>query len=413
MSLSSDTNNKIAAFLTTLNNEQQLNFNQILDQLKKELSNDDSKHKKPKIEEKSIKFDSKNKTTLFQLLNCSLISPLRKKLNFSISYDPQNKCNNIILSDKDDKVHYNIKNTKSSIKFAIFLPVLEKQNLCYFFIKHGNESIDPLIMTLNKQDVVKQLYEDGKDRGLLNSDNMSLDDKFEQCVSYIRKQTIITGFKVTNPFQDNASSDTLSLMVNAHIKSKEGTLYFLPEHLLFGFKKPILLLNLCRIKSVNYSTITRLTFSLNLILDNDTTIEFSMIDQQEYDRINSYISMKRINDQSLSESLKAKTNAKQESKGDLQAAITENDDIQVAPMVDDDSDDPNDKEYIADIDDIDGSEYSSDEDEAQLKSEKVTSEVLENIDEPENETEDIEIEVNQEENSDDYNEEEDSGVEYE
>lgn len=413
MFLTNDTNSKIAAFLATLNKEQQLNFNQILDLLKKELSGDDLKHKKPKTESNNIEFDSKDKTTLFQLQNCSLISPLRKKLNFSISYDSQHKCNNIILSDKDDKVHFSINNTKSSIRFATFLPVLEKPNLCYFFIKHGDDSIDPLIMTLNKQDVVKQLYEDGENRGLVNNDDMSLNERFEQCISYIRKQTIITGFKVINPFQDDASSDTLSLMVDAHIKSKEGALYFLPGHLLFGFKKPILLLDLGRIKSVNYSTITRLTFSLNLVLDDDTSIEFSMIDQQEYDKINTYISMKRINDQSLSESLKAKTNVKQESKGDLQAAIAENEDIQDVPMEDADSDDPNDEEYIADIDNIDGSEYSSDEEEPQSKPEKPASEVLENEIEPQRETEDIEVEVNNEENSDDdYNEDEDSGVEY-
>lgn len=138
-----------------------------------------------------------------------------------------------------------------------------------------------------------------------------------------------------------------------------------------------------------------------------------MIDQQEYDKINTYISMKRINDQSLSESLKAKTNVKQESKGDLQAAIAENENIQDVPMEDADSDDPNDEEYIADIDNIDGSEYSSDEEEPQSKPEKPASEVLENETEPQRETEDIEVEVNNEENSDDdYNEDEDSGVEY-
>lgn len=412
MSLTSDTTNRIAAFVETLNKEQQSSFNQLLDQIQKELSTDNLQHKKPKNEDNNIEFNSKDKTTLFQLQNCSLVSPLRKKLNFSISYDPQHKCNNIILSDKDDKVHFSINNTKSRIRFATFLPVLEKPNLCYFFIKHGDDGIDPLIMTLNKQDVVKQLYDDGENRGLKNSDNMSLNERFEQCISYIRKQTIITGFKVINPFQDDSSSDTLSLMVDAHIKSRDGALYFLPEHLLFGFKKPILLLDLGRIKSVNYSTITRLTFSLNLVLDDDTSIEFSMIDQQEYDRINTYISMKRINDQSLSEGLKAKTNVKQEAKGDLQAAIAENVNIEDTPMDDADSDDPNDEEYIADIDNINGSEYSSDEEETQAKHEKPASEVLENEEEPQREIEDIEAEANHEESDEDYNEDEDSGVEY-
>lgn len=175
-------------------------------------------------------------------------------------------------------------------------------------------------------------------------------------------------------------------------------------------------MDLHKIKSVNYSTITRLTFSLNLILDDDTNIEFSMIDQQEYDKINLYILNKRINDQSLSEDLKAKTNVKQESKGDLEAAIAENEDAQDKSMENEDSDDPDDEEYVAEIDNIDGSDYSSDEDEEDLELEvkKEDSEGSENKSEPENEIEDIESDPNpiEESDDDDYNEEEDSGVEY-
>ena len=92
-----------------------------------------------------------------------------------------------------------------------------------------------------------------------------------------------------------------------------------------------------------------------------------MIDQQEYDKINLYILNKRINDQSLSEDLKAKTNVKQESKGDLEAAIAENEDAQDKSMENEDSDDPDDEEYVAEIDNIDGSDYSSDEDEEDLE----------------------------------------------
>jgi len=417
MELSSKIKEKIEGFETTLNDEQKISFREILNLLQNELSIDELKHKKPKLDNNNIEFNSKDKTTLFQLQNCSLISPLRKKLNFAISYDSQNKYNNIVLSDKEDKVHFQINNTKASIKFATFLPVIEKPNLSYLFIKHGDESTDPLIITLNKHDVLKQLTEDGQDRNIAITEEMSLNEKFELCISYIRKQTIITGFKVTNPFQLNSSAgDDLSLMVEAHIKSKEGTLYFLPDHLLFGFKKPIVFLDLHKIKSVNYSTITRLTFSLNLILDDDTNIEFSMIDQQEYDKINLYILNKRINDQSLSEDLKAKTNVKQESKGDLEAAIAENEDAQDKSMENEDSDDPDDEEYVAEIDNIDGSDYSSDEDEEDLELEvkKEDSEGPENKSEPEIEIEDIESDPNpiEESDDDDYNEEEDSGVEY-
>lgn len=161
MELSSKIKEKIEGFETNLNDEQKISFREILNLLQNELSIDELKHKKPKLDNNNIEFNSKDKTTLFQLQNCSLISPLRKKLNFAISYDSQNKYNNIVLSDKEDKVHFQINNTKASIKFATFLPVIEKPNLSYLFIKHGNESTDPLIITLNKHDVLKQLTEDG------------------------------------------------------------------------------------------------------------------------------------------------------------------------------------------------------------------------------------------------------------
>ncbi len=43
------------------------------------------------------------------------------------------------------------------------------------------------------------MTEDGQDRNIAITEEMSLNEKFELCISYIRKQTIITGFKVAIP----------------------------------------------------------------------------------------------------------------------------------------------------------------------------------------------------------------------
>ncbi|XBW38796.1 hypothetical protein QEN19_004380 [Hanseniaspora menglaensis] len=411
--LSASLQNQIKTFQSSLNESQISDFIDIIDKIVLEsISQEELVHKSKKAKLDSAFFNSNSKTTLFQLKNCSVISPIRKKLNFSISFDLQNKWNSIVLSNIEDVVQLQIENTKNTISFAIFLPVIERDNMSYLLIKYDEEK-DPLIISLNKADVVKQLIAMQK---ITTEEEENVNQQYQNCIDYIRKQAILTGFKILDPFSIK-NEYCPSFLVNSHIKSKEGTLYFLPDHLLFGIKKPILILPIASISSINYSTITRLTFSLTLILENESVVEFSMIDQQEYDRINSYIVNKHVNDKSMSNELKAKANVKQESKGDLSAAIKEDDELTREEEEEeveegdekskdkekyDDSDDPDDADYEANIDDIDGSEASSDY-EADVAEEKNNIKEEGNL----NET-DIELSnVPQEEDD-----EEDSGVDY-
>lgn len=251
-------------------------------------------------------------TIIFQLKDLSFQSPIRKKLNltFSISLITQKPILSIGKNNeqKPDLVIDELNN--DNIYFSSFLPVPEKPHLLYFVLFYrtnlndvfGN---DPIVLTLNKEQINKQL----------------LDEKIikegTDPILYIYRQAQLSGFKILETFNTNFNS----FLVEAHKGTKEGFLYFLPNHILFGFKKPILLFNSKDIESFSYSSITRITFNVTLVLKNGEKHEFSMIDQIEYNKIDSYIKNREFLDTSMSDELKAKsTNKNQESTGALAEA---------------------------------------------------------------------------------------------
>ncbi|CUS22420.1 LAQU0S05e04962g1_1 [Lachancea quebecensis] len=238
---------------------------------------------------------------IFQLKDVSVLTPFRKKLDLVISVSPTTGKPALSLS-KDMVPQLSITQLNTSVKFATFLPFPEKKNMAYLFICYVPEG-DPaanefVLVTLNKDATVKQFQA----ASLLNSESA----EFSNCVEYIRKQAILVGFRISDPFSA-ASGATPSFHVEAHRGTKEGTLYFLPDHVLFGFKKPILLFSSQEIESITYSSITRLTFNVTLITKSGDKFEFSMIDQNEYTLIDDYVKRKQVIDNSMSEENKAKS----------------------------------------------------------------------------------------------------------
>ncbi|KAK5780628.1 hypothetical protein RI543_001750 [Arxiozyma heterogenica] len=240
---------------------------------------------------------------IFQLKDVSVLSPLRKKLNFFLHLSSIDKAP-ILSLERDSKIELSIHDLRSNIQMAVFLPVSEKPNLTYLFIKyaHSNSYNEPILINLANDLILNQFHK----LGILET---SVTD-FASCIDYIRKQAILTGFRISNPFSSNGDPMHSSFSINCHRGTKEGTLYFLPDNILFGFKKPILLFDSNDIESITYSSITRLTFNMTLITKKGQTFEFSMIDQNEYTRIDEYVKRKQVVDRSMSEELKAKTKSK-------------------------------------------------------------------------------------------------------
>lgn len=134
--------------------------------------------------------------------------------------------------------------------------------------------------------------------------------------------------------------------IRAHRGSKDGYLFFLPNGILWGFKKPLLFIPLDRINSVSYVNVLQRTFNMVVEVDvshapqqenpksgqpgaqweEDETplteeIEFAMIDQEDYGTIDeTYVRRHGLNNTSMAESRKAKRQLRENAKADAAAA---------------------------------------------------------------------------------------------
>lgn len=103
-----------------------------------------------------------------------------------------------------------------------------------------------------------------------------------------------------------------------HVKgfrgSKDGYLFFLPNGILWAFKKPLLFLPNEKISAVSYTSVLQRTF--NLAVEVDTSVpgaeeskeeyEFAMLDQEDFAGIDTFVKRHGLQDKSMAEQRKAK-----------------------------------------------------------------------------------------------------------
>ncbi|OLN86581.1 Histone chaperone [Colletotrichum chlorophyti] len=99
--------------------------------------------------------------------------------------------------------------------------------------------------------------------------------------------------------------------VKAFRGSKDGYLFFLPNGIFYGFKKPLVFLPIDRIVAVSYTNVLQRTFNMvvEVFTEGDATeeIEFGMLDQEDYGGIDeSYVKRHGLQDRSMAEQRKAK-----------------------------------------------------------------------------------------------------------
>lgn len=106
--------------------------------------------------------------------------------------------------------------------------------------------------------------------------------------------------------------------VKAFRGSKDGYLYFLPNGILWGFKKPLLFLPKEQLVAVSYVAVLQRTF--NMVVEVDVRykqedgsyqeereeLEFGMIDQDDFAGIDAYVKRHGLQDSSMAEARKAK-----------------------------------------------------------------------------------------------------------
>ncbi|KAH8548007.1 histone chaperone Rttp106-like-domain-containing protein, partial [Umbelopsis sp. PMI_123] len=182
--------------------------------------------------------------------------------------------------------------------------------------------------------------------------------------------------------------------VKAYRKTSEGYLFFLPNGIFYGFKRPCLLFPLNDIATTSFHDITQRTFNLTLTMKpghnplgvgydvfvnknkdpaadpvEGDSYEFSMIDQTEYGVIDQYIKKNKINDNSMSEERKAPPPKLQRDEGeDDDEEESETTKKQKHTKHDDDDDDEEDVNFQpsdnSDDDDLEYDSQASDNEEA-------------------------------------------------
>lgn len=105
-----------------------------------------------------------------------------------------------------------------------------------------------------------------------------------------------------------------AVFVKAFRGSKDGYLFFLPNGILWGFKKPMMFLPHERIAAVSYVNVLQRTFNLSVEVDMAVAgeedakeeFEFSMLDQEDFGGIDGFIKRHGLQDKSMAEQRKAK-----------------------------------------------------------------------------------------------------------
>ncbi|KAK3066664.1 hypothetical protein LTR53_016902 [Teratosphaeriaceae sp. CCFEE 6253] len=189
--------------------------------------------------------------------------------------------------------------------------------------------------------------------------------------------------------------------VKAYRGSKDGYLFFLPNGIVFGFKKPLAFFAFATIEAISYTSVLQRTFNLVITAHDDSAsaedtkdVEFSMLDQADFAGIDEYIKRHGLNDASMAAARRAKVHnvnkVKKESEangnGEANGGAEGTDgltELQRAEQQMQDAEDDEEEDYVESGGESDGEgEYSDDEDGEEF-GEAGEQEVVEGVDDDE------------------------------
>lgn len=309
-----------------------------------------------------------------ELSNLSFTSPTRRKYNLMfhlfIGSDgvPQPVLSVVNITTGIPEI--SIRGLLESIKLCVLIPILGNTTvpakkdigmLCFWL--NDDAALDksknePIICIMNLDLVRKQLAKDGKIHPNAESQVAHLDSTNDGIkpvngliLEFLERQFSLCGIQLVNfmpsalPTKNalNMNSDnsvSLSRLANsvndlvsveAYKGSKEGVLVLISTsaqsaYMVFGFKKPVMILDFSKIRSVSYKDITKFTFTVMVTIedgDAETVIDFSMIDQNSFQVIDEFIRARNIDDNSYDVKLKEKP--ANEKEGDTEATRDQQD----------------------------------------------------------------------------------------
>lgn len=215
----------------------------------------------------------------------------------------------------------------SLTEYAFLLPVPEKTQKQFNYILFPKSSNitpakptspvpDPLVFTI-PDSAPKPGTIGGKDAAAASAVSDDYKTLFDWTIA-ARLKAVGSKVKITQADEKLFASEIRqahrpnekAVFVKGFRGSKDGYLFFLPNGILWGFKKPLLFLNHERISSVSYVNVLQRTFNLSVEValqeEEIEEFEFAMLDQEDFAGIDAFVKRHGLMDKSMAEQRKAK-----------------------------------------------------------------------------------------------------------
>lgn len=229
--------------------------------------------------------------------------------------------------------------------YAFCLPVPEKTAKQYNYIlfprtsylqpKTTTTTLDPLLFTIPAT-APKPNSISGTLTGEASSYNDTYKDLFDWAISRCLKdsgsKTAIeepSPSQFTSAIKEGHRPNEKAMFVKAFRGSKDGYLFFLATGILWAFKKPVLFIPKSQVVAVSFTSVLQRTFNLNVEVafvddgvkteegtEESEEIEFAMLDQEDFEGINTYVTRHGLADKSMADQRKAKRLGVNDVKGE-------------------------------------------------------------------------------------------------
>lgn len=324
-----------------------------------------------------------------ELSSLSFTSPTRRKYNLVfhlfIGADGVPQPVLSVVNLVTNMPEFSIRNLLESVKLCVLFPILGNTTvptkkdtgmLCFWLSDEAaldKSKNEPIICVINLDVVRKQLAKDGKIHpnaeaqvAHLTATSDGIKPVNGLVLEFLERQFTLCGIHLVNlmpsalPSKNaltmnsdngvaisrlaNGVNDLVS--VSAYKGSKEGALVLLAtpttSYLVFGFKKPVTIVDFASIRDVSYKDITKFTYTAMVTVqmgDTELVVDYSMIDHNSFLAVDDFIRARNIVDASFDVKLKEKA---PNEKGDV---VAEEQDSALAAIVGSDDDEEDDDSY--------------------------------------------------------------------
>ncbi|KAJ5774564.1 hypothetical protein N7457_009460 [Penicillium paradoxum] len=344
---------------------------------KRKLQNGDS----GETAQASVDLKDPNAPVQFYVQDVSFSTPQRKKLTLEIT------AGHAYLRARNQatkEIEFGV--SMDQIRHALCLPVPEKTQKQFNFciIPEYADGITPPPEGTTASEAMVFTIADGPAKTAFSGDGKQIGHGAGETAEGLIRQILNENMPHANVVRPD-EKQFVSAMPEAHRKgekayhvkafrgSKEGYLFLLSTGILFAFKKPLLFFSFATVDSVSYTSVLQRTFNLNVMArpangseEDIQEFEFSMIDQDNFSGIDTYIKRHGLQDASLAEARRAKVYNVNKTGEDAavpaDGAAEDESELQKAQRELEDQEDEEEEDYDPGSDDSEGSGSSSEDD---------------------------------------------------